>query len=363
MAEEQDEKTEEPTAKNLADARAKGEVIYTPEATTWLMLAAGALTLMGSGGAMADQIGRTALLLLSAPHTMAIDGAELQRLMIEVGLQVGAAVGLTMLAMAGAGIAGRYLQDQPAFSSKRLEPKLERINPVDGFKRVFGPAAFANFAKAVFKLVVVGAAITWALWPRDGALEQLVMLDMAAFWALFEERIGALVIACLVAFGVLAITDYVFTRQSYMKRMRMSRTELKDELRQSEGDPHIKAKVRQIRMQRAQRRMMQAVPQASVVVMNPTHYAVALKYDRETTPAPICVAKGVDEIALKIRAVAEENDVPVIEDPPLARALFATAEIDQPIPRQHYEAVARVIGVIMRLSSRRRPTPSRPNRS
>ncbi|MBU6372191.1 MAG: flagellar biosynthesis protein FlhB [Alphaproteobacteria bacterium] len=356
MAEDQDEKTEEPTAKRLAEARERGEIIYSPEATTWLMLAAGALTLTTSGGAMAERIGHLALVLLESSHTFATDGPALQALLLEMGLRVGAAVGLTMLAMAGAGIAGRYLQDQPAFSSKRLEPKLERINPIEGFKRVFGAAALANFGKAVFKLVVVGAALVWALWPRDGVLENLVTLDLGAFWALFRERIGALIWACLIAFGALAIVDYVMTRQSYMKRMRMSRSEVKDELRQSEGDPQIKMKIRQIRLQRAQRRMIQAVPSATVVVTNPTHYAVALRYDGEETPAPICVAKGVDDIALKIREVAGEHDVPIIEDPPLARALYATAELDAPIPREHYEAVAKVIGVILRLANRRRPT-------
>lgn len=360
MAEDQDDKTEEPTAKKLAEARERGEIIYSPEATTWLMLAAGALTLTTSGGAMADRIGHLALVLLESPHRFSTDSAGLQALLVEMGMRVGAAVGLTMLAIAGAGIAGRFLQDQPAFSAKRLEPKLERINPIEGFKRVFGAEALANFGKALFKLVLVGAALTWALWPKDGVLESLVSLDLGAFWALFRERIGALIWACLIAFGLFAIVDYVMTRQSYMKRMRMSRTELKDEMRQSEGDPQIKMKIRQIRMQRSQRRMIQAVPNATVVVTNPTHYAVALRYDREETAAPICVAKGVDDVALKIREIAAEHDVPIIEDPPLARALFATADLDAPIPREHYEAVAKVIGVILRLATRRRPTRAPP---
>jgi flagellar biosynthetic protein FlhB len=363
MAEDQHDKTEEPTAKRLADARGRGEIVYSPEATTWLMLAAAALTLMTSGGAMAEKLGHLALVMLESPHLFAADGAELNRLLIDLGMRVGAAVGLTMLAMAVAGIAGRYLQDVPVFSAKRLEPKLDRLSPVEGFKRVFGPAALANFGKAIFKLALVGGAIAWALWPRDGVLENLVHLDLGAFWALFRERIGVLIWACLIAFGVFAIVDYAMTRRSYMKRMRMSRTELKDEMRQSEGDPQIKAKIRQIRMQRAQRRMMQAVPNATVVVTNPTHYAIALRYVRDETPAPMCLAKGVDDVALKIREVAEAHDVPIIEDPPLARALYATAEIDSPIPRAHYEAVAKVIGVVMRLANRRRPTRAAPNRS
>lgn len=363
MAEEQDDKTEEPTAKRIADARSRGEIVYSPEATTWLVLAAGALALMSSGGAMADSLGRIAIVLLESPHQFIVEPGDLTRLLIEIGLRVGAALGAVMLAMAGAGIAGRYVQDLPVFTAKRLEPKLDRLSPVDGFKRVFGGAALANFGKALAKLIIVGAAITWALWPRDGALESLVTLDLAAFWLLFKERIGALIWAVLISFGLIAGADYFFTRQSYMKRMRMTRTELKDELRQSEGDPQIKAKIRQIRLQRAQRRMIQAIPKATVVVTNPTHYAVALRYVRDETPAPICLAKGVDDVALKIREVAEEHGVPIVEDPPLARALHATAELESPIPREHYEAVAKVIGIVMRLANRRRPTRNPPNRS
>jgi flagellar biosynthetic protein FlhB len=142
-----------------------------------------------------------------------------------------------------------------------------------------------------------------------------------------------------------------------MKRMRMSRREIKEELRQQDGDPMVKAKLRQIRMERSRRRMMANVPQASVVITNPTHYAVALRYEQGETPAPICLAMGVDDVAKRIREVAQEHDIPLVEDPPLARALFATAEIDQPIPKEHYEAVAKVIGFVMRLARRKRRPP------
>jgi flagellar biosynthetic protein FlhB len=138
-----------------------------------------------------------------------------------------------------------------------------------------------------------------------------------------------------------------------MQRMRMSREEVKEDYKQSEGDPHIKAKLKQMRVERSKRRMIQAVPTATVVVMNPTHYAVALKYDASETPAPLCVAKGLDSLALKIREVAEEHRVPVIEDPPLARALYAAVEVDQAIPAQHYQAVARIIGFVLNAAKRR----------
>jgi flagellar biosynthetic protein FlhB len=193
----------------------------------------------------------------------------------------------------------------------------------------------------------------WALWPKDATLENMSMLDPTALLVYVQDRVVAMLIALTSASAFIAVVDYVFTRQSYMKRQRMSRREIKEEHRQQDGDPMVKAKLRQIRMQRSRQRMMQNVPQASVIITNPTHYAVALKYDPVTTPAPVCLAMGVDAVALRIREVAEEHDIPIVENPPLARALFATAELDQPIPKEHYEAVAKVIGFVMRLARRR----------
>ncbi len=146
----------------------------------------------------------------------------------------------------------------------------------------------------------------------------------------------------------------MWQRQRFSARMRMSREEMKEEARQSDGDPHVKARQRQIRNERARRRMMQQVPKATVVVTNPTHYAVALRYVEGETEAPVCVAKGLDKLALRIRAVAEENQVPIVEDPPLARALYATMDVDESIPLQHYEAVAKVIGFVLGAAKRRR---------
>jgi len=158
--------------------------------------------------------------------------------------------------------------------------------------------------------------------------------------------------AALSALAVIAGLDYFWQRMRFLSRNRMSKQEIKEEYRQNEGDPAIKAKVRQIRQERAKKRMMAAVPEATVVIMNPTHYAVALKYESGKTEAPICVAKGIDALALRIRAVAEENDVPVVENPPLARALHAAVEIDDPVPAEHFKAVAQVIGYVMRLQGK-----------
>jgi flagellar biosynthetic protein FlhB len=191
------------------------------------------------------------------------------------------------------------------------------------------------------------------LWPQKDELQNMSLLDPAALLPFLKERVVSMMLALTSAAAVIAGVDYVATRQSYMQRMKMTRREIKDELRQSDGDPMVKAKLRQIRIERSRKRMMANVPKASVVITNPTHYAIALRYEAGETPAPICLAKGVDAVAARIREVAEENNIPIVEDPPLARALFAAADVDEAIPREHYEAVAKVIGFVMRLARRR----------
>ncbi|MGE3302787.1 MAG: flagellar biosynthesis protein FlhB [Hyphomonadaceae bacterium] len=367
MADEadQDDKTEEPTAQKLEEARRRGEVVYSTEAAAWIMLAAGAIATALFAGSMAQSLGRLLVGLFSAAANVAVDAASMRQLFAEVLMRAGAPLGLFALVLIAAGITARIIQDKPTWAAQRMKPSFDRIDPVKGFGRVFGPAAFGNFAKAALKFIVIGAAALWALWPRDGEILYAATRDLSTFWPIAQEKALALVGACLAAFSVIAAGDYFFTRRSYMKRMRMTRREVRDELRQSEGDPHIRAKLRQVRGERARRRMLAAVPQATVVVTNPTHYAVALKYEAGETAAPICVAKGVDEVALRIRETAEEARVPIVEDPPLARALYASAEIDAAIPREHYEAVAKVIGYVLRLAAQRRrrgaaPVPNRP---
>lgn len=354
MADDKDDKTEEPTAKKLEDARKRGEIIYSQEATTWIMLAAGAMALSMLGPQMMRAVGNLSVGFLSNASAVTLDGDTLRDLYLDLGVKVGAALGLFFLTVSLAAIGSRLIQDQPTWAPEKLKPSLDKLNPVKGFERILGPAAWGNFAKAILKLVIVGAAGAWALWPRDSSLATTPLRDLSVFWEIAQERTTALLGALIAAFAVIAAVDYFFTRQAYMKRMRMSRHELKEEFRQAEGDPHVRAKLRQIRGERARRRMMAAVPNATVVITNPTHYAVALKYEQGKTAAPLCVAKGVDDIALRIREAAAGAEVPIVEDPPLARALYASAEVDEAIPREHFEAVAKVIGVVMRLAAQKR---------
>jgi flagellar biosynthetic protein FlhB len=353
MAADDDDKTEEPTPRKLEQAREKGDIIYTPEVGTALSLMALTGIVAFMAGPIATQMAHAFIGFISMPDQLSTQPSALEAIVGQIGLKLMAIFGMLCLALAAAGVTARYIQDKPTFTGEKLTPKLDKLNPFEGFKRVFGKAAFASFLKSLTKLGVVGSVMLWTLWPKDSTLENLSMLDPAALLPYVQDRVVAMLMALACASALIAVTDYVFTRQSFMKRQRMSRREIKEEHRQQDGDPMVKAKLRQIRMQRSRQRMMQNVPQASVIITNPTHYAVALKYDPISTPAPVCLAMGVDAVALRIRELAEENDIPIVENPPLARALFATAELDQPIPKEHYEAVAKVIGFVMRLARRR----------
>ncbi len=354
MAEENDDdKTEEPTPRKLEKAREKGDIVYSPEVGAALSLIAVTGIVAFMSGPILSELARSLVGFIAMPDQYSAEPRALIAIGGLVALKGLGIFALAALALGVAGLAARYVQDRPTFTGERLTPKLDKLNPAKGFKRVFGKQAVSAFLKSLAKLLVVGAALAWVLWPRDGELENISLLDPRALLPFIKDRVVAMLLALASAAAAIAAVDYVFTRQSYMKRMRMSRREIKDELRQSDGDPMVKAKLRQIRIERSRKRMLANVPNASVVITNPTHYAVALKYEQGETPAPICLAKGVDAVAQRIRETAEEHNIPIVEDPPLARTLFAAAEVDEPIPREHYEAVAKVIGFVMRLARRR----------
>jgi len=247
-----------------------------------------------------------------------------------------------------AGIAGNLIQHRAIFTTEPLKPKLEKVSPIAGFKRLFSMTSLVNFLKGVAKLVIVSIVMTLVLWPERGVLVDLVTSDPADVMAVAREMSLKIFGGTLAVLAIVAALDYAYQRHKWLQKQKMSIKEVRDEYKQMEGDPAVRAKLRQIRIERGRKRMMASVPTSTVVITNPTHYAVALKYETGMR-APVCVAKGVDRVALRIRGVAEENRVPVVENPPLARALHASIEIDDEVPPEHYKAVAEVIGYVMRL--------------
>ena len=354
MADEKDdtERSEDPTQKRLDEALERGDVAKSQEVNTWFVLAAGTLILLSFSGSMSS--GVTAILtgLMSNAHQIPVDGRGLVRTMQALGLGTIAAVALPFLLLVLAAVVGNMVQHRLVWSAESLKPKLSKISPAAGFKRLFSKIAIANFIKGLVKLTLIGAVMTVILWPRRNQLDGLVTMDPAVVLGLTKTLSLEMLGTVVAILAIVAAADYLFQYRHWFERQKMSVRELKEEFKQTEGDPAIKAKIRQLRQNRARKRMMAAVPKATVIITNPTHFAVALKYEQGMA-APLCLAKGVDAIALKIREVAGEHRVPIIENPPLARALYATVDIDEEIPVEHYQAVAEVIGYVLRLKGRR----------
>jgi flagellar biosynthetic protein FlhB len=286
-----------------------------------------------------------------------MDGPALPRLFQKIGVELIAAVAIPFLLLMLAALGGNLIQHRLVWSLEVLAPKLSKISPAAGFKRLFSAQALANFAKGLVKLVLIGTVLTALMWPERARIMALERADPVAVLPLAQSLALKLLGAVVAIMAVVAIADYLFQYRQWYEKQKMSLRELKEEFRQSEGDPVIRGKMRQVRQSRQRRRMIANVPKAAVIITNPTHYSIALQYERGMD-APVCVAKGVDAVALKIREVAAEHAIPVVENPPLARALHATVEVDQPIPIEHYKAVAEVIGYVMRL---RRAVPRKPS--
>lgn len=350
MAEEQDqsEKTEDPSQRRLDEAVRHGDVVKSQEVNTWFIIGAATLALLTFSGSTGGALNTTMRSLIADAHAFPADGYALTFLLRQVVLNVLAAVAIPFLLLVLAAIGGNVIQHQPVWSTESLMPKLSKISPGAGMKRLFSKQALANFIKGLIKLGVVGGVGTALIWPQKHRLESLVATDVDSILPVSRSLALQLLGAVVAILAVISAADYLFQYRQWFQRQKMSLRELKDEYKDTEGDPKIKARVRQLRQARAKKRMMAAVPSATVVITNPTHYAIALKYEAGMN-APRCVAKGVDAIALKIREVAGENNVPIVENPPLARTLHATVEVDGEIPSEHYKAVAEVISYVMRL--------------
>jgi len=350
MADEGDtsDKTEDPTQKRLDDALERGDVAKSQEINTWFIIAGGTLVMSTFGGSIGSGLLIPMRNLIANSWMIRTDGPGLLQLASRLEFTVIAALGVPMLLLALAAIAGNMMQHRLVWSGESLKPKLNKISPGAGAKRIFGKQAAANFLKGLFKVVALGAVMTAILWPERHRLEAMVRFDPAALLGVTGSLTIHLLGTVVAVLAIVAIADYLFQYRTWYERQKMSLQEIKEEFKQSEGDPHIKARLRQLRAARMKRRMMAAVPKASVIITNPTHYSVALQYERGMA-APLCLAKGADLIAFKIREVAREHDIPIVENVALARALYATVEIDEEIPVEHYHAVAEVIGYVMGL--------------
>jgi flagellar biosynthetic protein FlhB len=342
---EAEDRTEAATPRRIEKAREDGQVAVSRELAGFGALGGGVLGLMIALPPAGLELLRGLRAVLERAHEIPpMSGA------LELG-RLGLMAALPPAVLAGAGaLAATLLQTRGLVSAKGIAPQVSRINPLAALKRLFGPDGAIEFLRTLLKLALVGAALWWAVGD-PATLGALLYLPPAALLAAGGRAALDLALAALAVFALIAALDWLWVRWRHLDRLRMSRQDLKEESRESEGDPQIKARLRQLRQQRARGRMMAAVPRAAVVVTNPTHFAVALAYDQGSSAAPRIVAKGADAVAARIRALAEESRVPIVSNPPLARALFRL-DLDAEIPAEHYQAVAEIIAYVWRLGGR-----------
>lgn len=347
------QKTEDPTGKRLDDARTEGNVAKSQEVGHLLMITAFTLGVILFSAMVARGILDISLPFLANPDKVPSDLNHLIATAWHLlGLILLAGIGPLILAVMAA-FGSSYLQFGLLWSGANLMPKLSKISPLAGFKRMFSLRSVTELLKGVLKLAIVAAIIGYLVMPSVGDLHELIGMEIVQLLAKMRDIVYVVLIGVVVVMAVVAAADVLYQRFEYIKGLRMSRQELKDEYKQTEGDPLVKGRLRQLRMERARRRMMGEVPKADVVVTNPTHFAVALKYSQLEMSAPKVVAKGADKVALRIREVAAEADVPIVENPPLARGLYAAVELDQEIPAEYYKAVAELISYVYKLKRRR----------
>lgn len=347
---DKDSKTEDASGKRLQEARSKGQVPKTPEMPHLFAMAMAWVLVVAVLPWVFDAVRQALIPFIERPETMPTDRAGLGHLLTAVLIAVGQVMVVPLVLLVLAGILASVVQVGFLFSTENLfQLNLNRFNPLTNLQNRFTSKGLVEFAKSLAKLLVVSAVVMPALFPLVGAVDHFINLPLMALVAETKDLAASLIFRVILVLAALAGGDYFYQRWRFAQDMKMTKQEVKDEHKQSEGDPLIKGKLRQLRMQRARSRMMDKVPKADVVVTNPTHYAIALKYDPTVMSAPVVVAKGMDFIAQRIREIAEEHDIPLVENPPLARALYATAELDEPIPTDHYKAVAQVISYVLKM--------------
>lgn len=347
-APDQESKTEDPSQKKLEDAHKKGDVAKSQEVVTWFMLLGSAVIFAmmapGTAAALSDFLKQ---IIVNADQ-FELGGAGFAAFFNNLALALLGTVLVPLVILSSCAVAANLIQHRPLLSAEPITPKFSKISPLAGFKRLFSSESLVNFGKGLLKIGIVGTVLFFVVWPERDRLDTMMTADPLIILADFQEIGLKIFVATLAIVTVIALADYLYVRQKWWKRQMMTLQETRDEYKQMEGDPHIKGRLRQLRQERARKRMMAAVPDATVVITNPTHFAVALKYEKGMK-APQCVAKGADAVAFRIREVAKEHDVPIVENPPLARALFASVDVDETIPGEHFKAVAEVIGFVMRL--------------
>ncbi len=355
--EDKDSKTENPTAKKLSDAAEKGNVPVSREVTLFASILAFYIFLVFFLPSAAGRLAATLKDLFEQPDQWNIQSSsDMVSISTHLGWAMAAFLAPAMLLFIVFGLVSAFGQNMPSFVLERIRPQYSRVSPTKGFGRIYSAPGFVEFGKSLFKVMVVSVIMVIALRSDFyGALDAMFS-DPQVILVKLSAIVRKMVMILILSIGVLAVIDVLWTRYHWYQQLMMSKQEVKDEYKQAQGDPIVKQRQKSVARDRARRRMINNVPRATLVIANPTHYAVALRYVREENDAPIVVAKGQDLVALRIREIAEANEIPVFEDPPLARSMFAQVSVDSVIPAAFYKAVAELVHRVYASRSRQKRT-------
>ena len=351
MAEDSDlEKTEPASARRLEQAREEGQVPQSRELSAFLVLMAGSGALWLTGSWLGQRIGGAVSQGLTFGREAAFDAARLPSMFLDSAWQALSAIGPLLLVLVVAALAGPFMLGGLNFSTKALAPDWSRLDPVKGLGRMFSMHSVGELVKGILKALLVGVVVVWVVLHEKDHLFALIGQPLEAGLHSMGQTILFSTLIIVGSMFLIVAADVPFQLWQYHSKLRMTKEEVRQEMKEMEGDPQLKARIRSQQREIARRRMMAAVPKAQVVVTNPTHFAVALAYD-EKMPAPRVVAKGRGAIAQRIREIAQEHNVPLLEAPPLARALYAHTELDDVIPSALYRAVAEVMAYVYQLNA------------
>ena len=346
------ERTEKATPKRRSEARKKGQVARSHEVNSTAVLLATTAALAISGPAMASGMRTLIAETMARVAEPDVTSQTISGLMTHWAMTIVGLIAPVLAAAAAAGVASNVIQNKPGFTPNAIRPDFRKISPIGGIKRLFGPQALAEFAKSIAKLGVVGSVAVLVLWPEVDHLARLGDMTPGAISAYTASLVLKLAFFILAVLAPLAAADLIFQRRQHEKGMMMSKQEVKEEQRQQDIAPEIKSAIRRRGIQMSRQRMLAQVPSADVIITNPTHFAIALRYGRDVS-APKVVAKGQDLIALRIREIAAEHDIAIVENPPLARAIYKQVEVDQEIPAEFFSGVAEVLAYVYRTSRRK----------
>lgn len=346
------EKTEKATPKKRQESRKKGQVAKSADINAAFVLFVSVMFLAFMGGWMGERLMHLFTHSLDKKLLYDVTETSIPKLFWELSIEVAIILAPVMIAAMAAGVIGNYLQVGFLLSTEAIQMKLERINPLSGFKRIYSVRALVELSKSLLKILLIGGVTFFILWMERDVYLRMSLVSIDASLPVFGGLAIKMGFAASLVLLFLAFLDYMYQKYDFEKNIRMSKQDIKDEYKKSEGDPKIKGKIKEKQRQMAMRRMMQEVPKADVIITNPTHYAICLKYDDTGMEAPVVVAKGVDLIAQRIKEIGREHDVVTVENKPLARTLYSRVDIGQVIPEDLFKAVAEILAFVYRIKKK-----------